>query len=272
MNDTSHKPTANIMYIPHGGGPMPLMGDPNHQGLVDFLTDLPRHIQKPSAIIMLSAHWEESQPTITSGAAPELIYDYYGFPKAAYDIQYPALGHPELAREIHQLLQAEGFDPVLDDNRGFDHGMFVPLKLMYPQADIPCVQLSLVKGLDAEIHLKMGKAIAKLADRNILVLGSGMSFHNMQAFMSRNPLAPQQSQGFTDWLLDTFVTGKLSNKECEQRLVKWQQAPHARFCHPREEHLLPLHICFGMAMENSATAQVIFQGKLMQHSVLGLHW
>lgn len=267
-------PTANIMYIPHGGGPLPLLGDPNHKSLVGFLTELPRQFKKPSAIIMISAHWEESQPTITCGTAPELIYDYYGFPAAAYNIQYPAIGDPALAIKLQQLLHVEGFDAAIDNNRGFDHGMFVPLKLMYPKANIPCIQLSLVKGLDPQLHINMGKAIAKLADKDILVVGSGMSFHNMQAFMSGNSLVSGQSEEFTDWLLDTFTNSKVSEQERQNRLINWQQAPHARFCHPRAEHLLPLHVCAGMAMAmaNSATAQVIYQETLMKQSVLGLRW
>ena len=272
MNNILSASSKQVIYIPHGGGPLPLLGDPNHQGLVDFLTRLPGQIRQPSAIIVISAHWEAEQPTITSGATPELIYDYYGFPAEAYEIKYPAVGDPELAQELYQLLRAGGFDASMDSQRGFDHGMYVPLKLMYPKADIPCVQLSLVKGLDPDIHMKMGKAIASLQRENVLVIGSGMSFHNMQSFMSTSSLPFQRGQAFNDWLVETLTTGKFDSDECQKRLINWEQAPHARYCHPREEHLLPLHTCFGIAMDNASQADVIYRGKLMNQGVLSIMW
>jgi len=125
---------------------------------------------------VISAHWEERVPTITAQGSPPLIYDYFGFPPEAYTITYPAPGNPALAQALYGALEEEGFTPKLDTHRGFDHGLFVPLKIMYPNADIPCVQLSLIKGLDSETHLRLGKALRSLKEQNLLILGSGFRF------------------------------------------------------------------------------------------------
>ncbi|PSJ44690.1 dioxygenase [Zobellella endophytica] len=238
----------DVLYISHGGGPMPLLGDPDHSELVDSLTELAGTLRKPSAILVISAHWEESVPTITSGANPSLIYDYYGFPPESYEIVYPCPGEPTLARHIQQVLERAGFPARLDSQRGFDHGLFVPLKLMYPQADIPCVQLSLVNNMDADTHIAIGRALQALSHDNLLVIGSGFSFHNMRAFFAPNtPEIQASNQAFEDWLEETCSSTKLSEPERARRLAQWELAPHARFCHPREEHLLPLHVCYGLA-------------------------
>lgn len=263
---------SSIIYIPHGGGPLPLLGDPNHKSMVDFLTTLPSNISKPDAILMISAHWEADKPTITGGALPELIYDYYGFPPEAYAIQYPAPGQPEFAKEIFQRLLDAGFDAEIDQKRGFDHGMFVPLKLMYPEANIPCVQLSLVKGLDSKTHIAMGKALSQLNDKNILVLGSGMSFHNLQKFLSPDTATIKKGEEFTHWLINTLATDNDNKETREQKLTHWHAAPYAHYCHPREEHLLPLHVCFGMASENDKKAEVIYQEKIMNQTVISFSW
>lgn len=240
--------STDILYISHGGGPLPLLGDPGHREMVACLQTLAGKLPRPSAILVISAHWEARVATITSAAAPELIYDYYGFPPESYDIQYPAPGDPALARQIHGALLDAGITAELDAARGFDHGMFVPLKLMYPQADIPVVQLSLVQGLDAGLHLSIGKALRALKHDKLLVIGSGFSFHNMRAFFAPDtPEVRAMNQGFEDWLTDTCADPAIGEDERWQRLLHWAQAPHARFCHPREEHLLPLHVCYGLA-------------------------
>ena len=237
-----------LLYISHGGGPMPLLGDPGHRALVDYLSGVPQRVGKPSGILVISAHWEETVPTITSGANPSLIFDYYGFPEESYQIAYPCPGEPELARQVRDALQGAGIEAQLDDQRGFDHGLFVPLKLMYPAADIPCVQLSLVNTLDAEKHLAIGRALQALDYENLLVIGSGFSFHNMKAFFDRSDAsADARNDEFQNWLEDTLGNRQLGEAERHHRLAEWDKAPHARFCHPREEHLLPLHVCYGMA-------------------------
>lgn len=244
---------TDVLYISHGGGPMPLLGDPGHREMVACLQQLAGQLRKPSAILVISAHWEASVPTITSGAQPALIYDYYGFPPESYRIQYPAPGEPALAQQVHRALEQAGMTARLDDRRGFDHGLFVPLKLMYPQADIPCVQLSLVSDLDPATHLAIGRALQALEYDNLLVIGSGFSFHNMRAFFAPQSAEIQQrNEAFESWLEDTCCNPALSETERSERLLHWEQAPHARFCHPREEHLLPLHVCYGLAQKPSA--------------------
>ena len=227
---------------------MPLMGDYDHLEMVAHLRSIAQTLPKPSAILMISAHWECALPTITAGSAPQLIYDYSGFPKETYAIEYPCSGNPDLAQKIQGALESTGMPASLDAAHGFDHGLFVPLKIMYPQADIPCVQLSLLKSLDAAAHLAMGRALQNLEWDNLLVIGSGFSFHNMRAFFvpEADP-GNAKNQAFDQWLQTTLTDKALSEAERAQQLTHWQQAPHARFCHPREEHLLPLHVCYGMA-------------------------
>ncbi|WP_273206318.1 DODA-type extradiol aromatic ring-opening family dioxygenase [Marinobacter subterrani] len=242
------KTAADVLFISHGGGPMPLLGDPGHREMVDRLTELAGKLRKPSAILVISAHWEESVPTITSGTNPRLIYDYYGFPPESYRIEYPCLGEPALAHQVHDALEQSGIPARLDAQRGFDHGLFVPLKLMYPEADIPCVQLSLVNSLDAGAHLAIGRALQGLDYDNLLVIGSGFSFHNMRAFFAPNtPEVQARNLAFEDWLETACADPSIAESERTERLAHWEQAPHARFCHPREEHLLPLHVCYGLA-------------------------
>jgi 4,5-DOPA dioxygenase extradiol len=242
---------GSVVYISHGGGPLPLLDDKSHVDMIKALQAIATIIEKPSAIVVISAHWEEEKPTITCGEKPSLIYDYYGFPSESYKIQYPALGNPSLARKIFELLKSNGIEAILTEHRGFDHGLFVPLKLMYPDATIPCVQLSLLKSLDPLEHIQMGKALAELRKDNVLVIGSGFSFHNLKAFFSPSTAETQaMNESFEQWLMDTFsdtFSGpELSEQERAQRLLNWEKAPAARYCHPREEHLLPLHVCYGM--------------------------
>ncbi|MDY6816036.1 MAG: class III extradiol ring-cleavage dioxygenase [Pseudomonadota bacterium] len=240
--------STDVLFISHGGGPMPLLGDPGHREMVDRVTGIAGDLRRPSAILMISAHWEESVPTITSGATPSLIYDYYGFPPESYEIRYPCPGEPVLAGQVQAALDKAGIPARLDDQRGFDHGLFVPLKLMYPEADVPCVQLSLVNSLDPETHLVIGRALQALDYDNLLVIGSGFSFHNMRAFFTPNtPDIRQRNEAFEAWLEDTLMNVTISEAERADRLTHWVQAPYARFCHPREEHLLPLHVCYGLA-------------------------
>ena len=264
------KKLSSILFLPHGGGPLPLLGDKGHLEMISFLQKIPASIPTPSAIAMISAHWETEEVTITSGNNPELIYDYSGFPSEAYEVTYPAAGNPSLAKKIQNLLQDNGINAHLNDQRGFDHGMFVPLKLMYPDAQIPCIQISLVKGLDAATHIKIGKALSSLNQENLLFVGSGLSFHNMQEFMkpSANSV-DEQNEAFESWLIDTCTNPQLAETEREQRLRSWSEAPSARYCHPREEHLIPLHVCYGMAQSE---AKLVFDGKVMNKKVSAYLW
>ncbi len=247
-------PSTEIFFAAHGGGPLPLLGDPGHREMVTLLEQIAADIKRPSSILIISAHWEEDRPVVTANATPELIYDYYGFPPESYRIQYPCVGSTGLANKVHTALRDAGLDASLDAERGLDHGVFVPLKLMYPAADIPCVQLSLLANLDPEQHLAMGRALAAVDEEGLLVIGSGFSFHNLQAM--RQPDTPEtraDNEAFQSWLVDACSDPLLTVAEREALLVDWESAPHARFCHPREEHLLPLHVCAGMAGRASDT-------------------
>ncbi|GHB69595.1 dioxygenase [Psychrosphaera saromensis] len=242
------KNNSRVLFLSHGGGPMPLLGDPAHDEMLDCLKGIAGQLQKPSAIIVVSAHWEEDIPTITSNAAPDLIYDYYGFPQAAYDITYPCLGAPLLAEQLHASFTRSGIKSKLDPQRGLDHGVFVPLKVMFPEADIPCIQLSLVNTLDPSEHIKMGRAINQLDVDNLLIIGSGFSFHNMKAFFApETKEARAMNVSFERWLLATCSDKAISESTRTELLTDWVQAPAARYCQPREEHLLPLHVCYGAA-------------------------
>lgn len=236
------------LFISHGGGPLPLLGDPEHAQMISCLQTIAQQISKPSAIIMVSAHWESRSATVTSGATPALIYDYGGFPPESYTIQYPCLGAPTLAHDIITKLNTAGITATEDANRGFDHGLFVPLKIMYPEADIPCVQLSLLSSLNPESHILLGEALRDLNDPSILLIGSGFSFHNMRAFFTPETTEMKAAnQSFQHWLIDACTRQDLSENERRDRLINWDKAPFSRYCHPREEHLLPLHVCSGFA-------------------------
>ena len=263
--------TARIYYIPHGGGPMPLLDDPAHAGLIRFLLSMPGQLDKPDAIVLISAHWEETQPTVYAGAHHGMLFDYYGFPPETYKYSYPAPGAPALAQRIAALLQAANLPCVMETARGFDHGTFVPMLLMDPQARIPCIQLSLLKGLDAPAHLRLGLALQELRKQNIVIIGSGMSFHNLQVlFAGQQPELRAASDQFHNWLLTTVGKSGLSPEERLAALANWPEAPYGRFCHPRAEHLLPLHVCAGIA--GGAAAEVVFDEVLMNHKVAGFRW
>lgn len=260
-----------VLYIPHGGGPLPIMGDPGHDEMVSYLSALEAEIGRPKAIVVVSAHWESPTPTITAGANPDLYFDYYGFPPETYELEYPALGSPELAQQIADGLRAAGLEAQLDTERGFDHGMFVPLMLMFPDAAVPVVQLSLLDGLDPEAHIELGEALAKTLDDDVLVLGSGMSYHNMAGFsMSGGPVDPDpDNEAFDEWLEEVCSGEGLDSAERRSQLVAWEVAPAARVNHPREEHLLPLHVCFGVG---GGKATRTFTGQVLGKKTAAYSW
>jgi aromatic ring-opening dioxygenase catalytic subunit (LigB family) len=257
---TTRMPT---WFIPHGGGPCFFMDwDPPDawNKTASFLKGMAATLpQRPRAIVLVSAHWLESSFSVTSGTQPELIYDYYGFPPHTYELQYPAPGEPQLAARITELLGRQQLPSQANPGRGFDHGMFIPLMLMFPNADIPVVQLSLRNDLDPSVHLEAGKALQSLRDEGVLIIGSGMSFHNMRAY--GDPRFGPVSDEFDRWL------GGAVEAEPHQRhqaLVDWAQAPSARLSHPprAEEHLLPLMVAAGAAGEDKG--QRVFSDRVME--------
>jgi 4,5-DOPA dioxygenase extradiol len=269
MTQTSSENKGQIVYFSHGGGPLPILGDANHKAMIDFMRRLPSQLAKPASILVISAHWEENAATLLGAQNPAMFYDYYGFPDEAYDITYPAPGSPEQANRMAGLLNKNNIPAHIDSRRGFDHGLFIPLKLMYPQADIPCLQLSLVRGLNPGAHIALGKALRALKNENILVIGSGFSFHNMQAFSWQGTGASDPANdAFQEWLIEN-CTGAMSQAEREGCLIEWERAPSARYCHPREEHLLPLHVCLGMA---DRPAKLIFDDQILGKRSVAFLW
>lgn len=271
MNSNKSNSSPRILYIPHGGGPLPLLGEPHHQGMINFLHGITPSLEDLDAILVISAHWEEPVATITSAAQPPLLYDYYGFPEEAYTIEYPAPGDPVLADKVFHALQAHGIPAKMDEERGFDHGMFVPLKLMYPEASIPVVQLSLLANLDPAEHIRMGNALADLQNENILILGSGFSFHNMNAFFYGRSAdgSDPRNEAFQRWLIETCTSDAFDQQEREEHLMQWESAPQARYCHPREEHLLPLHVCAGIS---DAPGKLVFEGEVIGKKAIAVLW
>ncbi|HBT87541.1 MAG TPA: class III extradiol ring-cleavage dioxygenase [Desulfobacter postgatei] len=270
---TTPKTDSAIIYIPHGGGPLPLLGHAGHDAMNAFLKELAAMLPKPKAVVVISAHWETDPPMVTSHPAPELIYDYYGFPRQAYEIAYPAAGHPELALKAVALLTEAGIKARADATRGFDHGVYIPLTLMLPKADVPCIQISLSKGLDAERHLLMGEALRPLLTEDIWLLGSGFSFHNMREFdLAAGPASSSvpdtHNRSFQDWLKKICADEKIFPEQQKDKLLNWELAPAARHCHPREEHLMPLLVCAGAA--GYRPAHKVFDVKIMGRSSVAI--
>ncbi len=239
-------------FIPHGAGPCFFMDwDPadTWSRMEAWLRAIPEHVGiKPKAIVVISGHWEAPEFTVNVQSAPPLLYDYGGFPPHTYELKYPVPGSPALAERVRALLGQAGFDTAVEERRGLDHGVFIPLKLIYPEADVPLVQLSLRQGLNPAEHIAAGRALAPLRREGVLIIGSGMSYHNMRRFRFDDSALDPDSVRFDDWLAQTVA---LPAAEREQRLVAWASAPGGRAAHPREEHLLPLHVVAGAAGEDA---------------------
>jgi aromatic ring-opening dioxygenase catalytic subunit (LigB family) len=261
--------TLPTYYIPHGGGPWPFM--PERAATLGSLTAFLRGLladsgTTPRAIVVVSGHWEEPLPTVSARSDYSMLYDYYGFPENTYTLQYPAPGSPEVAREVADALAGGGFPSAAEHRRGYDHGVFVPFMLVAPEATIPIVPLSLVSGLDPAQHIAMGHALAPLRDDNILIVGSGMSFHNLRA-LSTGADVLVRSRRFDAWLNDA-VTGEPTVRDA--RLAAWASAPEARFAHPREEHLLPLMVAAGAAGDDPG--ERVFNDNIMGAATSGFRF
>jgi aromatic ring-opening dioxygenase catalytic subunit (LigB family) len=241
------------LFIPHGGGPCFFMDwDPpdTWDRMADYLRHVPAEVgTRPKALVVISGHWEEDVVTIQNNPGPPLLYDYHGFPPSTYEIKFPAPGAPEVSERVADLLGAAGIAWKYDRRRGFDHGVFIPLKVAFPHADMPIVQVSLLTSLDPAEHIRIGQALAPLREEAVLIVGSGMTYHNMQTLM-RNRRgsgrgADPGSERFDAWL--DHVLTKAPPQERIAALAAWDKAPSARDAHPREEHLLPLHVAVGAA-------------------------
>ncbi len=273
----SPKERMPVVFLPHGGGPWPFVNEPllGPAGMWDrmarYMKELPSVPQrKPRAVLVISAHWEEEIPTVLTAQRPPLLYDYYNFPPEAYEVTWPAPGAPEIASEIRGLLERAGIASGEDPSRGFDHGTFVPLKLMFPEADVPTLQLSLKAGLDPSEHLEIGRALEPLREQGLFIVGSGMSYHNMDGLMAGvrgSPSPRAESKAFDDWLAET---AGLEPSARDARLAAWERAPAARACHPREEHLIPLHVCAGAAGDDVGSSP--YRDVVMDAHISAVHF
>ena len=260
-----------VIYLPHGGGPWPfvalgMFAEREVDALAGYLRSLPDQLgERPRALLVISAHWEEPVATVMTAARPPLLYDYHGFPPESYRITWPAPGHPGLAARTQQLLSAAGFATASDGERGFDHGTFIPLKLSFPEADVPTVQLSLLHSLDPAEHLAMGRALAPLRDEGVLIVGSGMSYHNMRGF--GRAAGQSVAETFDAWLKQAALADPAAR---DAQLQKWGSAPAARQAHPREEHLLPLLVIAGAA--GTDRGRVGFDGTFAAVRISAFHY
>jgi aromatic ring-opening dioxygenase catalytic subunit (LigB family) len=265
---SSRMPT---FYIPHGGGPCFFMDwtmgprdtwEPLAAWLRAWPSTLPA---RPKALLVVSGHWEAPVPTVTTAAAPPLLFDYYGFPPHTYELTWPAPGDPALAERVRRLLSDAGLESAGDAARGFDHGVFVPLKVAFPDADVPTIALSLRSGLDPRAHLAIGAALAPLRDEGVLIVGSGNSYHNMRGFMSGTGLP--DSQRFDGWLGEVVERPRAARDEA---LIGWKRAPSALASHPREEHLIPLHVAAGAAGDD--VGRVVFRDRALNAVVAAVRF
>jgi len=264
------------IYLPHGGGPWPwmdmgaLVTALEKRSLAEYLGGLVAQLpRRPRAMVVVSAHWEAAVATVTTNPRPPILYDYYGFPPETYQIPWPAPGEPALAARVRALLEGAGFATAGDAQRGFDHGTFVPLKLSVPDADIPTIQLSLVAGLDPEHHLAIGRALAPLRAEDVLLVGSGMSFHDLRAFFGHLPREARaaRSQPFDTWLQQAAAADR-ARRDAE--LARWEAAPGARIAHPREEHLLPLMVMAGAAGDDRG--RIAYHGTFAGFDITAVHF
>jgi aromatic ring-opening dioxygenase catalytic subunit (LigB family) len=239
-------------YISHGGGPWPWMREHNgsrYDKLEASLQALAKENEgRVRALLVITAHWETSSFALSSSPQPGMIYDYYGFPEHTYQIHYRAPGSPELARQAQALLQAGGVQASLDPERGFDHGTFSALQASYPEARIPVVQMSVLADFDPAAHLKAGRLLAPLRDEGILIIGSGLSYHNLRLL---NAAGTVPSRQFDAWLQQTLTASPAAERD--QLLLHWDRAPSARIAHAREDHLIPLMVAVGAAHAEQGT-------------------
>lgn len=262
------------LFIPHGGGPcffmepMPGMPADTWDQMAAYLRAIPQAVgQRPKAVLVVSGHWECEQATVLNTDNYDLLYDYYGFPEHTYNLTYPAHGSAAVASRVRELLGQSGIDTDEQHERGLDHGVFIPFKLIYPEADIPIVQISLLHSLDPAAHFAMGKALAPLRDEGVLIVGSGLSYHNLRDFFRPDATSNAVSANFNTWL-GNAVTAEPAERE--QLLNNWRQAPNARDCHPRSEHLIPLMVVAGAAAND--TGYISYNDKIMGKSVSGFQF
>ncbi|KAH8885866.1 Extradiol aromatic ring-opening dioxygenase [Thozetella sp. PMI_491] len=270
-----------VIAISHGGGPMPALGDPTHKSMIKSLKERVPKILKlgtadaPRAIVVVTAHWQQRQPTISSGKSHDMYYDYGGFPPESYELQHNAPGSPEVAAEVKEALAASNFNATLNPTRGWDHGVFIPFLLIDPEATVPLVQLSILSSQDPAEHIRLGRALAKLRDSNIAIVGSGFaSFHhlpNMMALLSGQPRFDiiTKSKAWNEALTKAVSEEKLDERE--KKLVEWRNFPNSYDMHPKggADHFMPLLVCAGAAGDEKAKA---YADEFVGVDILSYYW
>lgn len=256
-----------VFFIPHGGGPWPFMHGPEGilpdndpwKELEVFLKDFDKALgRRPKAVLVISAHWEKvDQLTVSTAAHPGMLFDYYGFPKHTFELSYPAPGAPEVGEHVRDVLAKAGIETKSDSERGFDHGVFIPFMMMYPDADVPIVMMSLDPDLSAETHFRIGEALQSLRDEDILIVASGLSYHNMRMFYREDPEHAAAATRFDAWLKEALAIEDPAQRNA--RLATWTENPDALACHvPDHDHLVPVFAAAGAA--GADTGQQIFRG------------
>jgi aromatic ring-opening dioxygenase catalytic subunit (LigB family) len=258
-----------VYFIPHGGGPWPFMDFPKDErgngpwdDLGAFLRGFDADVgRRPKAILIVSGHWEqEPMPTVSTATQPGMLFDYYNFPPHTYELSYPAPGAPNLAARARALLASAGIESAEDDARGYDHGVFIPLMLAYPDADVPITMMSLQNTLDVASHVAIGKALEPLRDEDVLIIASGMSYHNMRMFRQAEPAHVQQAIRFDQWLAEAVTIDDVDARA--DMLATWDQNPDALACHvPDHDHLVPLFVAAGAA--GADAGRQVFQGHFL---------
>ncbi len=236
-------------FISHGGGPWPWLPNMAAQlkPLAASLARMPQEVgQTPKAILMISGHWETDDFSVMTSPHPPMLYEYYNFPPETYEIQYPAPGAPALAGRVAQMIGDAGLPVQQDADRGFDHGTFVPMAVMYPKADVPLFQVSMRHSYDPAEHFALGQALSPLRDEGVLIIGSGLSYHNLREF---GPQAKAPSTAFDNWLTQSLA---LPPDQRTETVLDWEKAPSARDCHAQEDHLVPLFVALGAAEHDTA--------------------
>lgn len=260
------------VFIPHGGGPWPFI----EAGPVDIWSDLRSYLvtlpqrlpARPSAVLCISAHWETLSPTVLTDEKPSLLFDYYGFPAETYQLRYPAPGAPELAAQVRGLLSIACIASDEVEGRGLDHGVFIPMMLLFPDADVPILAMSLQRRASVDDHLKIGRALESLRNEGVLIVGSGMSYHSLPEFFSQDLDIVKAARDFDVWLTDAVETEDVAARDA--RLRDWRNAPGARRSHPTAEHLEPLFVVAGAAGEDRG--ERVFKTKLAGKPVSAFHF
>jgi aromatic ring-opening dioxygenase catalytic subunit (LigB family) len=262
------------LFIPHGGGPWPFMPPPPGQidiweKLAAYLRSIPATLPtRPKATLVVSGHWETPRPAVNVNPAPPLLFDYYNFPERTYRLTYPAPGARELGAHVRQLLDAVGIASDEEHPRGFDHGVFIPLMLIYPEADVPILQIWLQHKAPVETHLAIGRALAPLRDEGVLIVGSGMSYHNLREFFSPNEGARKAAAEFDAFLKEAVETKDPSSRETKLR--DWRNAPGALASHPTAEHLEPLFVVAGAA--GADASRRVFADEILGEAISGFQF